>query len=291
MSLSIAFLGLGAMGRRMADRLVAAGHAVTVWNRSPAPVAALLARHPGVQAAATPAAAARGAAVVVSMLADDAAAAAVWQRPATGALAGLAPGALCLPCGTLRPGFVQELAAAVAARGGALVEAPVAGSTPQAEAGQLRSLLGGAPADVERARAVVAAWSGAVVHAGPVGAGATLKLMVNGLFTVQVAALAELFDLARARGLAPEALLPLLAETPVCSPAAQALGARMLAAEHPSLFPVRLVEKDLGYVVEEAGGPARAGVAEAARQAFAAAAAQGWADADLSVLDRARRSR
>ncbi len=275
------------MGRRMAAKLVAAGHAVTVWNRSPGPVAELVAL--GAAAAETPAAAVQAAEVVVSMLSDDSAAEAVWLDADSGALESVRSAALCIACGTLRPDMVKRLAEAARARGARFVEAPVAGSTPQAEAAQLRTLLGGEAADVAQAQAVVSAWSGAVVHAGPVGAGATLKLMVNGLFTVQVAVLAELFAGARGSGLDPAPLLSLLTETPVCSPAAKVLGERMLGDQHDPQFPVRLVEKDLRYVVSVAGGPASAPVAEAARGAFAAAMVAGHADANLSVLDASRR--
>ena len=282
MSTRIAFLGLGAMGRIMARHLIDAGHRVTVWNRSPGPASALV--EAGAQAALTPAAAARGADVVVSMLADDEAARTVWLDPERGVLAGLSADAIAVAAGTLSPACVASLAAAVGRTGASFVEAPVAGSTPQATAGALRSLVGGEASVVERVRPVLACWSGAVVHAGPVGAGSVLKLMVNGLFTVQVAAMAELVSLARARGHDPSALLSRLSDTPVCSPAAAMVGRRMLQADHPSQFPVRLVEKDLRYVVSAAGGADAAPVAEAARGAFAALATQGLADANLTVL-------
>lgn len=279
--LSVTVLGLGAMGRRMAARILAAGHPLNVWNRSPGPAAALAAQ--GAQVADSPRAAVAESDVCISMLTDDQAATEVWLGT-HGALEAVRAGGIVVAAGTLRPTMVRELGAAARSRGLHFLDAPVAGSTPQAEAGALRSLVGGRVEEVETVRPVLSTYSSAVVHAGPVGAGATLKLMVNGLFTVQVAAVAELLALARAQGADAAALLDHLAATPVCSPAAAGLGRMMLAGDHAPRFPVRLVEKDLGYVVSAAGGPESAPVAAAARAVFQAHAAAGHGDQNLSVL-------
>ena len=103
----IAFLGLGAMGSRMAARLLAAGHAVTVWNRSAERTAPLVEQ--GAQAAATPADAAAGAEVVIAMLRDDSASEAVWCDPETGAAVGMAEGALAIECSTLTVDWTRRL--------------------------------------------------------------------------------------------------------------------------------------------------------------------------------------
>jgi len=147
--MDIAFLGLGAMGARMAARLVAAGHAVAVWNRSLAAAAPLVAA--GARLTATPAEAASGATVVFSMVTDDVAARRVWLG-GDGAAAALRPGAVAIECSTVTPGWVRELAGGVAARGAHLLDAPVAGSRPQAEAGQLVFMVGGEAAALEAAR-------------------------------------------------------------------------------------------------------------------------------------------
>ena len=199
-------------------------------------------------------------------------------------LEALRPGAVCVVAGTLTPARVRVLSDKVTAAGGVLLDAPVAGSTPQTEAGVLRSLVGGPAEALEVVRPVLETWSGAVVHAGPVGAGATLKLMVNGLFATQVAAMAELLTLAEAQGCPPASLLELLADTPVCSPAAAHMARRMLQSDHPSQFPVRLVEKDLRYVVAATGGPVVGPVSEAARAVFAGLVDQGLGEANLTVV-------
>ena len=101
----VAMMGLGAMGSRMAARLVAAGHRVAVWNRTH--------RHvPGATLAASPRAAAAEAVVVLAMLRDDSAAAQVWLDPDSGAMAGMAPGTLGIDCSTLSPGMMHRLHAA-----------------------------------------------------------------------------------------------------------------------------------------------------------------------------------
>ena len=133
MSKTIAFLGLGAMGSRMARRLLGGEDTVRVWNRSPAPAQALA--EYGAVVADSPRAAAEGADAVITMLADDSAARAVWLDPARGAMAGLGPEALAIECSTVTPGWIAELNAAASPR--AVVDAPVAGSRPQAEAGQI----------------------------------------------------------------------------------------------------------------------------------------------------------
>lgn len=245
--MNIAVLGLGAMGSRMARRLVEAGHVVTVYNRSAGPAEALA--DLGVTVAPTPRAAAEGAEMVISMLTDDDASRAVWTNPETGALAGLSEGAIAIESSTLTPGWVRQLADAVAGRGGSFIDAPVAGSRPQAEAGQLIYLVGGGDAVVERARPVLGVMGGAMHHVGPVSHGAVLKLVVNALFGIQVAAVAELIGFLEGSGLDAEATIGLLGDTPVMSPAAKGVASLMLAGNFAPMFPIDLVAKDFRYAV------------------------------------------
>ena len=183
----IAVLGLGAMGRRMARRLVAAHHEVVVWSRSGTPEE--LRALATVRTASSPRAAASEADVVVSMVTDDDASHAVWADRETGALAGLRHDALVIESSTLTPAWVASLGAQVKAAGGRFLDAPVVGSRPQAEAGSLVHLVGGTEEDLARARPVLASWSSAVHHLGPSPSGTVAKLAVNALFGIQVAAL------------------------------------------------------------------------------------------------------
>lgn len=147
MTLKIAFLGLGGMGTPMATRLLAAGHPLTVWNRTPAKAEALAAR--GAAVAATPADAVREADVVISMLADPAAVTAVVDSAAPQ----LRPGAHWLEMSTIGPDAVRDLADRLP-DGVTLLDAPVMGSVDKAAAGELGILVGGDADGVEALRGV-----------------------------------------------------------------------------------------------------------------------------------------
>ena len=282
---SIAVLGLGAMGSRMAGRLLAAGHPVSVYNRSPERGADLEAR--GARRAATPGEAAAGAEVVISMLRDDAASRQVWLDPETGALGGLAAGAIAIESSTLTPAWVRDLAPAVAGAGGRFLEAPVAGSRPQAEAGQLIYFLGGAAEVVQAARPVLETLGGALHRVGPAGTAAVVKLAVNALFGVQVAAVAEILGLVRKAGLDPEAVAAVLGATPAASPAAKGAAGLMLAGTFAPMFPVDLVEKDFGYVAEAAAAAgAEMPTAAAVRDVYARAKTAGFGGDNIAGVAR-----
>jgi 3-hydroxyisobutyrate dehydrogenase len=243
----IALLGLGAMGQRMARRLLEAGHELTVWNRSPAAAEPLV--RAGARPATTPRQAADGAELVWSMVYDDAASQRVWLADADGAAAALARDAIAVESSTLGAEWVSQLAAHFAAAGTAFVDAPVAGSRVQAEAGQLIFMAGGMADVVDRLRPVLAALGSAVHHVGPVGSGAWLKLVVNTLFATQVAAMAEQLGVLRKAGIEASGALAALRAMPVTSPAAAGAASLMLARNFSPQAPVDLIAKDLGYAL------------------------------------------
>ncbi len=274
----IAFLGLGAMGARMAARLIDAGHDVTVWNRTPARAEALVAA--GARLAETPRDAAEGAEIVQTMLTDDAAAREVWLGE-TGALAGMSPDGVAVESSTVSPGWVAELAAAVQAKGAAFLDAPVAGSRPQAEAGELLFLAGGDAGTIDRFHSVAQTMGKAVIHAGPSGQGAVLKMMVNALLGLQTAAMAEVLAYGAANGMDKAKALEFLKPTPLVSPAAALQGDKIVAGDHAPLFTVDLLAKDLGYFLDDID---TAPVISAARTAFDAASRQGHGDKHMSAI-------
>ncbi|WP_425146063.1 NAD(P)-dependent oxidoreductase [Deinococcus sp.] len=251
-SMNVAVLGLGAMGSRMAQNLLRAGHEVVVYNRSPEAAASLEAA--GATRAATPRAAAEGADIVVSMVTDDSASRGVWLDEEAGALHGLGAGTLAIESSTLTPGWMLELKGWIEARGAALLDAPVVGSRPQAEAGQLIYLLGGPASSVERARPVLEVMGGTLHHVGEVGQGTALKLAVNALFAVQVAAVGELLGFLHRSGLPEARAAEVLGSLPVTSPAANGALAQIVARTYAPLFPIQLAEKDLTYVLDAAKG-------------------------------------
>ena len=271
----IAFLGLGAMGRRMAARLIDAGHDVTLWNRTPDRAEGLSA-----PVAATPAEAAHGAGIVISMVTDDDAARDVWLGEA-GALAAMAQGALAVESSTVTPGWISSLAEAAEAKGISLLDAPVAGSRPQAEAGELVFLAGGTAEDVARFDPVARAMGKAVIHAGPQGKGAVFKLMVNALLGVQAAAMAEILAYGAANGIPEPRGAELLGPLPVTSPAAAGLGKMIANKAYDPMFTIDLIVKDLGYLID---GSQNSPVMARVRETFAEAAERGHGGSHISAV-------
>jgi 3-hydroxyisobutyrate dehydrogenase len=279
---SIAFLGLGTMGSGMASRLVAAKFDVTVWNRTRARAEALVAL--GARVASSPRDAALGADVVISMLADDQASRSVWLSD--GAASRAKRGAIFVECGTVSPGWVTELQARAAERGCEVVDAPVTGSKAAAAAGTLLFLAGGDAAVVEQVRPILSVMgSRGVLHVGPIGSGARMKLINNFVSGVQAAALAEALALVERLGLDPAAAFSVLADGAPGSPLVKAVGPRMLARDYAVNFRLELMHKDLTYAMAEG---ARAGVplttAAAARERFAQAIASGAGAMDFSAV-------
>jgi len=279
---NIAFLGLGAMGTRMAANLLDAGHAVTVWNRTAARCAPLAEKSANISA--TPHDVAQGAEFVLTMLRDDAASVQVWTDPQTGAFAGMDKSALAIECSTLSLEHLRHLADVATRHGLQFMDAPVAGSRPQAEAGSLIFFAGGTDEALARATPILSAMGGTIHPAGTDGAAMAIKLAVNTLYATQTAVMAELVSMLPRQGLDAASGLAIIGATPACSPAARVAGELMLRGDTPPLFPVELVEKDLGYAVSAAGGPAHAPVSEQVRARFAAAIQQGLAHEQLTAV-------
>ena len=214
--MKLAFLGAGAMGARMAAKLLDAGHAVTVWNRTPERAAALV--KAGATLADTPRAAVQDADAAISMVRDDAASEAVWLDQRTGALAGMPSAAIGVECSTLSLPYVSHLAATFADKGAAFLDAPLAGSRPQAEAGQLIFFVGGLEQHLAAAQPLFEQMGAAAHHAGPTGSGSMVKLAVNALFGAQVALLAEMIGVAERFSGDARRAVEIISSTPVASP-------------------------------------------------------------------------
>lgn len=264
----------------MGGRLLEAGFAVRAYNRS-APSRAKLEQR-GATACETPAQAAHGADVVLSMVRDDAASQQVWCDPEQGALAAMDPGAVALECSTLSPAGVRALGQAAAQRGVAVLDAPVVGTRPQADAGALVFLVGGDAQSLATVSPTLEILGSAVHHVGSLGHGTAMKLAVNALFGIQVSALAELLGALARVGIGPARSMEVLGSLAVCSPAAKGTGGLMVAERYDPLFPVELVEKDFGYALDLAG--ARAPLTAAARDVFARAREVGLGQENLVAV-------
>lgn len=279
----IAFLGLGAMGTRMAASLLAGGFDLTAWNRDPAKTREIAEK--GAKMGASPRAAAMGADIVIAMLRDDEASARVWLDPQDGALLAMRPGAIAIESSTLSLRATRNLATAARNYGVAFLDAPVVGSRPQAEARQLIHLVGGEAEILSRAQPALKTIGGSIHHAGPTSAGMALKLAINALFAVQVAASAEILAALERQGVSPARASDIIGATPVASPSAKSAMASMIASAYAPLFPVGLAAKDLGYALDAAQDNATSmRIIQAAQAMFNAAVAQGLGEEHLTAV-------
>ena len=256
---ALGFVGLGAMGGRMAARLMAAGYPVTGYNRTAQKAAALV--EAGMRLAPSPRAVAEASDAVFSMVTDDAALRAVALGP-DGVVAGLSAGATFVEMSTVSPALVRELAAAVAARGAAMLDAPVSGSTVTVEAGQASIVVGGDPQVLERVRPYLLAIGPTVTHVGALGLAKTMKIAINLGLAVQMLAFSEAVLLAEKSGVARERAVEAVLKSVVASPMVKYRGPLVLGMPEEAMFDVAMMQKDLQLALDQghaAGAPVGAG--------------------------------
>lgn len=244
----ITFLGLGAMGSRIARRLIEAGHLLTVYNRSSAKAGAL--KELGAQVALTPESAVLGAEFVFSMVTDDIAARHIWFSHKNPAINGISSNQVILECSTVSPAWAKELANAVEKKNSHFIECPVAGSRPQAETGKLICFLGGKTSVADRVADVLRPISEATHLVGDVGSGAVFKLLANGYFLAQIAALKEVMEIANKTGLKTKQVNEIFQSLPATSPALKGILQLVAIGNTDPRFTSALVEKDLRYLLE-----------------------------------------
>jgi 3-hydroxyisobutyrate dehydrogenase len=245
----IGFIGLGTMGGGMARNLLAKGHAVTVWNRSPERAAALVAA--GATTAAGPAALAAASDLVMVCVSDTPDVEAVVLGPG-GILEGLAPRSLVIDHSTISPRATRSLAETVTAQGAFWLDAPVSGGSEGAVHGTLSIMVGGEAAQVERARPYLEAYGKTIIHVGPTGAGQMAKLVNQILVVVTQQGVGEALLLAQAGGLDLDRTMEAVK--------GGAGGSWMLANRGPQMarrdwrpgFTIDLQQKDLRLVLEAA---------------------------------------
>ena len=245
----LGFIGLGAMGGRMAGRLLAAGYDLTVYDRARERARPLEQR--GARFAQTPARVAAAVDVVLSSLTDDAAVEEVMLGPG-GALAAARPGTVFIEMSTVLPRTSRRLYEAAGLRGLAVLDAPVSGSTPQAEEGQLVILVGGREEAYRTCLPILLALGKAPFYMGPAGSGTATKLCLNTLLGVGMQALAEAIAFGLRSGLDPERLLHILGETSVLSPSQKSKLDHARTGEYPATFPLRLMYKDFTLISQRA---------------------------------------
>lgn len=265
---TLAVLGTGHMGAPIARRLLMAGHAVTVWNRTLSRAEVLT--EAGARLAASPAESIAGAEIVIIMLTGHAAVNAALFGPG-GAAPLLRPGSCVIQMSTIAPREVRALAGRLP-EGVDLVDAPVAGSTGAAEAGALLVLAAGQDAPLKRVIPVLGAL-GTVRRCGDLGDGSALKLVLNTALATAMTALADTLKVASALGVDRDTALEALAAGPLG-------GAVRRAAASGASFSLALAAKDMDLAVRELGR-APAPIARVASQVLQAAPDQG---ADIATL-------
>lgn len=244
---TVAFIGLGAMGSRMAMNLHAAGHQLKVFNRDKAKSKPFADK--GIEVCDSPAAAAKGAEFVCSIVSDDIATREVMLGTdgKSGVIGAAAAGTIILDSSTNTPAMAREAAKAAAAKGLIYLDAPVSGSLAQAQARELVILVGGDKAAFDKAQPVLLGMGRMVRRIGGSGAGATLKLINNMLSATLTAAIAEAALAAEAADLDRDATMEVLAEGAAGSRLMKTKLPKMFKRDFSPQFQLELMEKDLRY--------------------------------------------
>lgn len=246
---NVAFLGLGKMGFGMAGRLLAAGHRVSVFNRTTSR-AELLAEQ-GAIACSSPGEACVGAEAVLSMTADDDSSRSIWLGSEGALSADLARDALVIECSTISHDWVMELAAEAGARGLRYIDSPVTGLPEAAAAGKLTLLVGAGPAELGAARPFLEPLAERILHFGGIGAGTAYKLMVNMVGAVQIASAAEGMAIAERAGLDLNVVADAIALGQAASPQVVRNARRFASGDHEQniVFTPALRLKDVEYAL------------------------------------------
>jgi 3-hydroxyisobutyrate dehydrogenase-like beta-hydroxyacid dehydrogenase len=246
----VAFLGLGVMGDPMAGHLAAAGHRVTVYNRTASKAAQWVAKHGG-KSAPTPAEAARSAEIVFACVGNDDDLRSVTLG-ASGAFAGMRSAAIFVDHTTASAAVARELAAASAAKGVRFIDAPVSGGNLGAINGALTVMCGGDPAAFAEAKPIAMAFAKAMTLLGPNGAGQLAKMVNQIAIAGLVQGLSEAIVFGERSGLDMKAVLEVIGKGAAQSWQMDNRGPTMIEGRFDFGFAVDWMRKDLGIALEEA---------------------------------------
>jgi 3-hydroxyisobutyrate dehydrogenase len=285
--MKIGVCGTGRMGSSIAQRLMSVGHEVAVWNRSLAKTKPLT--DAGAKLFASPAELVAGCEVIIVMLLNDAATEAVYREP-NGILKSKLAGKLVIDMSTVRPDTMTSNGSSVLQQGAAFVECPVGGSTGPAKEGKLFGLVGGAKADLTRARPVLEQLCRRTEHVGALGSGATMKLAINLPLLVYWQALGEALTICKPLNLPADRLIDILSDTAGTPTAMKGRGAAIAKVLGGSpmgetAFGVSAAKKDLATAVQfGASIHAELPVTESVLACFEEAEAAGLGDADATAV-------
>ena len=249
---SVGFVGLGIMGSRQAANLAKAGYELTVFNRTRERAEEWVAEHGG-HVAGSPREVAERSDVVITMVVDGAQVERMLLGE-DGALSRARAGTLFVDMSTIAPATARSLAERLSAEGHAFVDAPVTGSSPKAEAGTLTIMVGGADADVARARPLFEVMGEKIVHAGAAGQGQAVKVLSQGVTAVNCATLAQAITVGRRIGVDLGALLDVMTGGSSDSTMRELKGQAMVDHDIPVLFKLEHMLKDVHLCLEESRG-------------------------------------
>jgi len=243
----LGFVGLGVMGGGVVRRLLAAGHQVTVWNRTRAKADPLL--EADARWADSPREVAERSEITFTMVTNTAAVNAVTGGP-DGIIAGLRPGKVYVDMSTASPANTRELAEQVAAVGAAMLDAPVSGSVITLEQGKLSIMVGGDEAVFERVKPVLEAIGPRVFHLGRNGTAVTMKIAINLSLAVQMLAFSEGVLLAEKSGIEREKAVEVMLASVIASPMVVYRGPFVLEQPEEAWFDCRMMQKDMNLALE-----------------------------------------
>ena len=244
---NLGYIGLGAMGGRMANRLIDKGHAVTGYNRTRSRAQWLIDR--GMKWADSPRAVAEAADVIFVMVTDSKSLDAVSSGP-DGFLAGLGTGKVIVDSSTVSPAVSRDVAEKVRATGADMVDAPVSGSVTTLESGKLSVMVGGKKATFDRIRPILDDIGPKVTHVGDNGLALSIKIAHNLSLAVQMLAFSEGVLLAEKSGISREVAVDVLTHSVIGSPMVQYRGPFVLQLPDESWFDVNMMQKDLLLALE-----------------------------------------
>jgi 3-hydroxyisobutyrate dehydrogenase-like beta-hydroxyacid dehydrogenase len=282
----IGLIGLGLMGKPMGLNLLKAGHALTVWNRTPerakelVPAGATLAKNPREVAGSSE--------FLITMVSDPPALEEVlWGHEGKndGAVGGLRAGATYMDCSTISPVLARKIAGVCAEHGVRFLDAPVTGGDWGAREGNLVFMIGGDAETLKEAEPILGVMGKKWFHLGPHGAGQTIKLAMNMLLALQVGAMAESLALVTKAGLKGEQLVEVMQSSMGRSGLLDLKSPLMIKGDYKPSFPLRLMHKDLGLALELAN---QIGVAipatAAAREVYNYVMGEAKEDLDYSAV-------
>jgi 3-hydroxyisobutyrate dehydrogenase-like beta-hydroxyacid dehydrogenase len=244
---NLGYVGLGAMGGNMADLLMAKGHNVTGFNRTPSKAEWLVKK--GMTLAASPKAVAQAADVIFVMVTNSAADEAVMNGP-DGLLAAMAPGKVVVDMSTVSPAVSRSLAAKVREKGGDMVDAPVSGSIITLQQGKLSVMVGGTKATFSTIKPILDDVGPKVTHVGDNGLALVMKIAANLSLAVQMLAFSEGVLLAEKSGIARETAVDVLTHSAIASPMVVYRGPFVLKMPDEAWFNVNMMQKDMLLAME-----------------------------------------